>query len=211
MRTSREAAFNWSAVELSFLVATLQVSTHAPSTCTDIPPRAGSGRGGPAGRSPARQRRAAESSRSYRAPGGGLQGWPGGTSGPLAVRRVVLEQLARSRRAEGSSAVTPTPCATRRAGPRGSCAAPGNQGQLRPPEQQQGHHGQRRGVERGDVEEEGGEGLREQQRRQQPDRDPAAGEADGAADDQPHDVARLATPWRGAGRSRGSAGTWPPR
>ena len=44
MRTSREACAGWGAVELSFLGATLQVSTHAPSTCTDIPtPRAGSG------------------------------------------------------------------------------------------------------------------------------------------------------------------------
>ena len=36
MRTSREACSGWNAVELSFLGATLQVSTHAPSTCTDI-------------------------------------------------------------------------------------------------------------------------------------------------------------------------------
>ena len=38
----------------------------------------------------------------------------------------------------------------------------------------------------GDVEQQAGEGLREQQRREQPDR-----EAVGAADDHPHDVARL--------------------
>ena len=44
MRTSREACSGWGAVELSFLGATLHVSTHAPSTCTDVsPPRAGSG------------------------------------------------------------------------------------------------------------------------------------------------------------------------
>ena len=44
MSTSREACSGWGGVELSFLGATFHVSTHAPSTCTDIPtPRAGPG------------------------------------------------------------------------------------------------------------------------------------------------------------------------
>ena len=37
MRTSREACSGWGGVELSFLGATLHVSTHAPSTYTDSP------------------------------------------------------------------------------------------------------------------------------------------------------------------------------
>ena len=37
MRTSREACSGWGAVTLSFLGATLHVSTHAPSTCTRHP------------------------------------------------------------------------------------------------------------------------------------------------------------------------------
>ena len=46
MRTSREACSGWGAVEPSFLGATLQVSTHAPSTRKDIPtPRSGSAPG----------------------------------------------------------------------------------------------------------------------------------------------------------------------
>ena len=43
MRASREACSGWGTVELSFLGATFQVSTHAPSTYTAIPtPRVGS-------------------------------------------------------------------------------------------------------------------------------------------------------------------------
>lgn len=38
MRASREACSGWGTVELSFLGATFQVSTHAPSTYTAIPP-----------------------------------------------------------------------------------------------------------------------------------------------------------------------------
>ena len=68
MSTSREACCGWGGVELSFLGATFHVSTHAPSTCTDIPtPRAGPG--------------------SYRASGGGLQGCPRGVSDPGGPRR----------------------------------------------------------------------------------------------------------------------------
>ena len=66
MSTSREACSGWGGVELSFLGATFHVSTHAPSTCTDIPtPRAGPG--------------------SY---GGGLQGCPAGRPSPPAPVRL---------------------------------------------------------------------------------------------------------------------------
>ena len=73
MSTSREACSGWGGVELSFLGATFHVSTHAPSTCTDIPtPRAGPGqlprvRGRTPGLPP-RGRRAAFTSSTSSAP-----------------------------------------------------------------------------------------------------------------------------------------------
>ena len=71
MRTSREACSGWGAVELSFLGATLQVATHAPSTCTDIPTPRGGGRPGATRASSVKPPiRAAESSgRPGRTPG----------------------------------------------------------------------------------------------------------------------------------------------
>ncbi len=95
MGTSREGCPGWGAVELSFLGATLHVSTHAPSTCMDIsPPRAGSGPEVPAagrGRGPPpRNRRTATAH-----PGADSRAAPRGASaGAAGGAAVVLERLA---------------------------------------------------------------------------------------------------------------------
>ena len=104
MRTSREACSGWGAVEPSFLGAILHVSTHAPSACTAA---GGSGPEVPAagaGPTPAPP----ESSGSYRAAGGGLQGCPtGATVSDHAVRPSRLRSSTASRTARRARRASP--------------------------------------------------------------------------------------------------------
>ena len=162
MRTSREACSGWGAVELSFLGATLHVSTHAPSTCTDVStPRAG-----PAQRFQRRERAPPPRRRNRQAatarPGGGLQDCPvgrpacdggsharpgGAIAAPGRARReVVLNEGGRRRGGDGrdATAVPSPPGAVSAPRPSASAAVQQQQRKRERADHRQSRH--RRGV-----------------------------------------------------------------
>ena len=103
MSASREACSGWGRVELSFLGATFHVSTHAPSTCTDIPTSAGGPRAATA------------------RPGADSRAAPAGCG--TSLREVRLEPETRNSRGR-TARLAPIPASLGCGGPRGLPAGP---------------------------------------------------------------------------------------